>query len=107
MEPGQTSDLHPGGEGRPRGVCSLQRRRGQNSGEDHREAGLQGSTIYTDCFKAYLGLSEAGYRHEAVNHSASEWVSGECHINGCENRASLLRPWLAVHRGVCKDNLSL
>jgi transposase-like protein len=50
-------------------------------------------------------LGEAGYRHEVVNHS--EWVRGECHINGFENRASLLRPWLAVHRGICRDNLSL
>jgi transposase-like protein len=31
------------------------------------------STIYTDWFRAYLGLGEAGYDHEAVNHSA---VSG-------------------------------
>jgi transposase-like protein len=68
---------------------------------------LEGSTIYTDFFKSYLGLGEAGYRHEAVNHSDGEWVRGECHINGCENRASLLRPWLAVHRGICRDNLSL
>jgi transposase len=67
----------------------------------------EGSSVYTDCFRAYLGLSEAGYRHEAVNHSEGEWVRGEVHINGCENRASLLRPWLAVHRGICKDNLSL
>ena len=67
----------------------------------------EGSSVYTDCFRAYQGLSEAGYRHEAVNHSAGEYVRGECHVNGCENRASLFRPWLAVHRGVCKDNLSL
>ena len=67
----------------------------------------KGSIVYTDCFKSYLGLSEAGYRHEAVNHSAGEWARGECHINGCENRASLLRPWLSVHRGICKDNLGL
>ena len=46
----------------------------------------EGSTIYTDCFKAYLGLGEAGYGHEAVNHSAGEWVKGECHINSCESR---------------------
>jgi len=68
---------------------------------------LEGSTIYTDFFKSYLSLGGAGYRHEYVNHSEGEWVRGECHINGCENRASLLRPWLAVHRGICKDNLSL
>ena len=49
----------------------------------------------------------AGYRHESVNHSADEWVRGEAHINSCENQASLLRPWLAVHRGICKDNISL
>jgi len=67
----------------------------------------EGSTVYTDSFKAYLGLGEAGYRHEAVNHSVGEYVRGEAHINSCENRASLLRPWLTVHRGVCKDNLSL
>ncbi|MGC8947937.1 MAG: transposase [Thermoprotei archaeon] len=29
----------------------------------------KGSTIYTDYFRAYLGLREAGYNHEAVNHS--------------------------------------
>jgi transposase len=68
---------------------------------------LEGSTIYTDSFKAYLGLCGVGYGHEAVNHSVGEWVKGECHINGCECRASLFRPWLAVHRGVCKDNLVL
>jgi len=33
-----------------------------------------------------------------VNHS-----EGECHIN----RASILRPWIAVYRGICKDNLTL
>ena len=65
----------------------------------------EGSTIYTGCFKAYLGLGEAGYRHEAVNHSAGEWAKGECHINSCESRASLLRPWLQVHRGICKENI--
>lgn len=67
----------------------------------------EGSTVYTDSFKAYLSLSEAGYKHESVNHSAGEYARGEVHINGCESRASLLRPWLAVHRGICKDNLTL
>jgi hypothetical protein len=31
----------------------------------------------------------------------------ECHVNSCENRASLLRTWLSIHRGICKDNISL
>ena len=68
---------------------------------------LKGSTVYTGFFKAYLSLGEARCRHEVVNHLSGEWVGGECHINGCENRVSLLRPWLAVYRGICKDNLSL
>ena len=46
-----------------------------------------------------------GYRHEYVNHSMGEYVKGEVHINNCEKRASILRPWLSVHRGVSKDNL--
>jgi len=68
---------------------------------------LKNSIIYTDNFKSYLGLNELGYKHEYVNHSEKEWVKGECHINNCENRASILRPWLSIHRGICKDNLKL
>jgi transposase-like protein len=65
------------------------------------------SRLYTNGFDIYLGLDDAGYIHESVNHSAGEWVRGECHSNSCENRESLLRPWLALHRGLCRDNLSL
>ena len=68
---------------------------------------LKNSTIYTDNFKSYLGLSRLSYIHEYVNHSEREWVRGECHINNCENRASILRPWLSIHRGICRDNLKL
>ncbi len=48
----------------------------------------EGSTVYTDFFKAYLGLGEAGYNHEWVNHSAGEYVRGECHVNSCEKQPS-------------------
>ena len=34
----------------------------------------EGSTTYTDCFKAYADLRGAEYMHISVNHSASEWV---------------------------------
>jgi transposase-like protein len=64
-----------------------------------------GSRIYTDSFPSYSILQGIGYRHEYVNHSMGEYVRGEAHINNCENRASILRPWLSVHRGVSKDNL--
>jgi len=59
------------------------------------------STIYTDNFKSYIGLSGLGYMHEYVNHS-----EGECHINNCENKARFL-DMLSIHRGICKDNLKL
>ena len=46
-----------------------------------------------------------GYRHDYVNHSLREYTRGDVHINNCENRTSILRPWLSVHRGISKDNL--
>jgi transposase-like protein len=64
-----------------------------------------GSRIYTDSFPSYSILQGIGYRHEYVNHSMGEYVRGEAHINNCEKRASILRPWLSVHRGVSKENL--
>jgi transposase-like protein len=64
-----------------------------------------GSRIYTDSFPSYNVLQGMGYRHEYVNHSMGEYARGEVHINSCENRASLLRQWLSVHRGVSKDYL--
>ena len=50
-------------------------------------------------------LQGMGYRHEYVNHSLRGYARGEVHINNCENGASLLMPWLSVHRGISKDNL--
>jgi transposase-like protein len=47
-----------------------------------------------------------GYRHEYVNHLMGEYARGDVHINNCENRASILRPWLSAHRGISKDNLN-
>ncbi len=52
----------------------------------------EGSTIYTDSFTSYLGLSIHSYEHEYVDHSGGEWVRGQCHVNGCEDRVSILRP---------------
>jgi transposase-like protein len=65
-----------------------------------------GSKVYTDNFPSYNVLQSIGYRHETVNHSLREYAKGDVHINNCENRASILRPWLSVHRGISKDNLN-
>jgi transposase-like protein len=64
-----------------------------------------GSKVYTDNFPSYNVLQGIGYSHDYVKHSLREYARGEVHINNCENRASLLRPWLSVHRGISKDNL--
>jgi transposase-like protein len=63
-----------------------------------------GSSMYTDSFPSYSILQNMGYRHDYVNHSLREYARGEVHINNCEKRASLLRPWLSVHGGISKDN---
>jgi transposase-like protein len=46
-----------------------------------------------------------GYGHDYVNHSIGEYARGEVYINNCEYRASILRQWLSVHRGISKNNL--
>jgi len=66
-----------------------------------------GSRIYTDGFISYITPQSLGFEHEWVKHSIGEYARGEVHINYCESRASILKPWLAVHRGVSKDNLDL
>jgi len=68
VELGQAFDLHPSGEAVEEDMFPSATWR-PKSEEDHRRRVSEGSTVYTDFFKAYLGLSKAGYRHEAVNHS--------------------------------------
>ena len=46
--------------------------------------------IYTDDWRAYLGIADEDTRHETVNHSAKEWVRGDVHTNSMENVWSLL-----------------
>jgi transposase-like protein len=42
-----------------------------------------------------------------ASHSMGEYARGDVHVNNCENRASVLKPWLAVYRGISKDNIGL
>jgi transposase-like protein len=67
----------------------------------------RGSHIHTDGFPSYTVLQSLGFEHEWVNHSMGEYARGDVHVNNCENRASLLKPWLAVYRGISKDNLGI
>jgi len=45
---------------------------------------LEGSTIYTDGWKAYDGLILNGYDHYRVFHSHNEFARGKSHVNGIE-----------------------
>lgn len=47
--------------------------------------------VYTDELPAYKVLESKGIKHEAVNHSADEWVHGDVHTNSVENVWSLLK----------------
>ena len=40
--------------------------------------------------------------HLTVNHSKKEYANGKAHVNNCENRHSLLRPFLRMFRGISK-----
>jgi transposase-like protein len=48
-----------------------------------------GSTVYTDSWKAYFGLSDE-YAHEVIDH-AEQYVDGQVHTNGIENFWALLK----------------
>ena len=50
----------------------------------------QGSTVYTDEHKSYIGLQGA-FEHSTVNHSAKEYVNGMAHTNGIESVWALLK----------------
>ena len=71
-----------------------------------------GSQVYTDEYDIYDRLSEWGYQHKKVNHSAGEYARDEdgdgfheVHVNTLEGFWSLLRSWLRPHRGISQEKL--
>jgi transposase-like protein len=50
---------------------------------------MPGSTLYTDDHRSYLGLTD--YQHASVNHSAGQYVMGDCYTNGIESFWALLK----------------
>ena len=52
-----------------------------------------GSVVMTDEWRGYKGIAKQGYTHEAVKHSAKEFVSGMAHTNGIES------VWAVLKRG--------
>ena len=56
---------------------------------------IPGSTIYTDDHGGYRNMNDAGYTHEAVNHSGGEYVrAGGISTNGIES------VWAVLKRGI-------
>jgi transposase len=76
-------------------------------------ATIQADTlIYTDEYDIYSRLTEWGYQHKSVNHSAGEYARDEdgdgfyeVHVNTMEGFWSLLRSWLRPHRGISQEHL--
>ncbi len=54
----------------------------------------KGSTLYTDDHGAYRGIERKSYQHEALNHSANEYVKGLAHTNSIES------VWAVLKRGL-------
>ena len=58
----------------------------------------QGSNVYTDEATSYKSLDKAGYQHEAVRHSAGEYVKEKASTNSVESFWSLLkRGYIGTH----------
>lgn len=68
---------------------------------------LPGTTIYTDGFKMYRGLTRRGYQHEYVNHAAGELVRGDVHTNNIEGFWGILKRKLSCIGGMRRENLPL
>jgi len=68
---------------------------------------LEGSTIYTDGWKAYDGLILNGYEHYRVYHSKNEFARGKSHVNGIEFFWSFAKRRLAKFNGLTDDKFFL
>ena len=68
---------------------------------------LEGSTIYSDGWKAYDGLILNGYDHYRVFHSKNEFARGKSHINGIEAFWSFAKRRLAQFNGIKDDKFIL
>ena len=64
---------------------------------------LEGSTIYTDGWKAYDGLILNGYDHYRIFHSQNEFARGKNHVNGIESFWAFTKRRLAKFNGLA-DN---
>jgi transposase-like protein len=65
----------------------------------------KGATLYTDKWVGYRGL-KGFYDHTTVDHSAKEYVNGDCHTNGIESFWALFkRGYHGVYHWMSKKHL--
>ena len=66
------------------------------------------STIYSDEWKAYDGLVNAGYKkHYRVTHSEDVFANGRAHVNGIENFWGVAKNRLVKMRGITCEKFNL
>jgi transposase len=66
------------------------------------------STIYSDEWKTYDGLVNAGYKkHYHVKHSDDVFANGRAHVNGIENFWGVAKSRLSKARGVKSSKFNL
>jgi len=65
-------------------------------------------TIYSDEWKAYDGLVNAGYKHHyRVKHGDDMFTNGRAHVNGIENFWGIAKTRLMRFRGIRSDKFYL
>ncbi|MGH7901380.1 MAG: IS1595 family transposase [Thermodesulfobacteriota bacterium] len=66
------------------------------------------STVYTDEFSSYGGMTKAGFEHDVVQHGIKEYVRGEVHTNTIEGFWSQLKRSLhGTYHSVSPKHLQL
>jgi transposase-like protein len=68
---------------------------------------LEGSTIYTDGWKAYNGFILNGYDHYRIFHHNNEFARGKNHVNGIENFWGFAKGRLNKFNGFSSNKLIL
>jgi transposase-like protein len=68
---------------------------------------LEGSTIYSDGWRAYDGLLLNGYDHYRVFHSENEFARGKSHVNGIEAFWSFAKRRLNKFNGLAEETFML
>jgi transposase-like protein len=68
---------------------------------------LEGSTIYSDAWRAYDGLILNGYDHYRVHHHENEFARGKNHINGIESFWSYAKRRLRKFNGIASHKFHI